>query len=94
MSSDTTGRRISLFCVGATIAVFCGLLAVLAFNLATMMMNPALHGDQYWADVRERLGRHLELLGLMVGGGIGAAIGVVLMARAIFGRFRATEPLP
>jgi hypothetical protein len=94
MSGDATAQRVSLFCVGGAVTAPSAFLAVFAFNLATMMMNPALQGTEYWEAVRERLESGPTLLGLMVTGSVGAVVGLVLMGRAIFGPFRAASPSP
>jgi hypothetical protein len=92
-SSDTarTGNRVGLFCVGIGITAFFGFLAWFSFALATMMMDPALRGRDYWAAVGDRLGSDLTLTTMMVVSGLLAGTGLVIMVRAVMRRSPVSE---
>jgi hypothetical protein len=90
MSGDATARRIGLFCVGGALAASCAFVAWIAFALATMMMDPTLRGAEYRAAVVERLQSSPQLVALVAAGVVGAAVGIAVMVRALFGRLKVT----
>jgi predicted metal-binding membrane protein len=82
---DETGRRIGLFCVGGSVAALSAFVALGVFSVATMMMNPALEGSEYWAEVGTRLAGDAALSVTMVAAGFVACLGVAVMIRAALG---------
>jgi hypothetical protein len=81
MGISTADQRISLFCVGAGLALISGFLAWLSFFMLTMKMNPDV---DYWATVRDRAQSNPSLtiqFGLCC---LVVLVGVVLMLQAVF----------
>jgi hypothetical protein len=86
-----TGHRMGSFVVGLAITMCSAFSTWFVFLLLTMKMNPALAGNDYWVEVRERAVSNLPITVLLGMCCFGVLVGLVTMGRAAVRRHQKLE---
>lgn len=82
------GNRVGLFCSGLALAAVGGVLVLIFYTLATLKINPALSGQEYWAVVFDRFSREPQIAAFLILSIGVTALGLCMIFRSLFWRKR------